>query len=60
MHAAATRVRRGARWGTTQLKRSRFVALVARFRDYCRELHDGAATVHVAADPRQARVVFNS
>ena len=60
VHAAATSGRRGASWGTEQLNRSLFVALVAEFQEYCRELHDGAAGVHVAAaNPRQATVVFN-
>lgn len=60
VHATATRGRRGASWGTTQLNRSLFVALVAQFQEYCRELHDGAAAVHVAAaNPKQATVVFN-
>ncbi len=60
VHAAATRGRRGSSWGTEQLNRSLFVALVAQFQEYCRELHDGAAAVHVAAaNPKQATVVFN-
>ena len=60
VHASATRGHRGASWGTAQLNRSLFVALVAQFQEYCRELHDGAAAVHVAAaNPRQAAVVFN-
>lgn len=60
VHAIAVRGRRGASWGTEQLNRSLFVALVAQFQEYCRELHDGAAAVHVgAANPRQAAVVFN-
>lgn len=60
VHAAATRGRGGSSWGTAQLNRSLFVALVAQFQEYCRELHDGAAGVHVAAaNARQGALVFN-
>lgn len=37
----------GRRWGTTQLNRSLFLALMAQFQGYCRDLHDEAARVHV-------------
>lgn len=40
---------RGRRWGTTQLNRSLFLALSAQFQSYCRDLHDEAVQVHVAA-----------
>lgn len=58
VHAAATAGRRGRVWGTDQLNRGLFVALVAQFQDYCRALHDGAVDVHVAAaNPQQATVL---
>jgi hypothetical protein len=39
----------GRKWGTTQLNRSLFLALVAQFQSFCRELHDEATKVHVDA-----------
>lgn len=39
----------GRKWGTTQLNRGLFLALVAQFQSYCRDLHDEAAMVHVDA-----------
>ncbi len=44
----------GRKRGTNQLNRSLFVALVAQFQSYCRDLHDIAARIHVdAAIPGQ-------
>lgn len=37
----------GRKWGTEQLNRSLFVALVAQFQAYCVDLHDLAVDVHV-------------
>lgn len=39
----------GRKWGTTQLNRSLFLALVAQFQSFCRDLHDEATKVHVDA-----------
>jgi hypothetical protein len=47
IHRLATGASRGRRWGTTQLNRSLFVALVAQFQSFCRDLHDEAVGVHV-------------
>jgi hypothetical protein len=48
VHAQATGSGRGRRWGTRQLNRSLFVALVAQFQGFSRALHDQAVDVHVA------------
>lgn len=54
VHARATGLRRGRRWGTEQLNRSLFLLLVAQFQTYCRDLHDEAVAVHMArAAPAQ-------
>ena len=47
VHVQATGSAPRRRWGTTQLNRSLFVALVAQFQSYCRRLHDEAVEVHV-------------
>ncbi len=47
MHSEATGHGPGRRWGTEQLNRSLFVALVAQFQTYCRNLHDEAVDLHV-------------
>jgi len=48
----------GRRWGTDQLNRSLFVVLVAQFQTYCRDLHDEAVDVFVAAaTPQQEPVI---
>ena len=48
----------GRKWGTSQLNRSLFLALVAQFQSYCRDLHDEAARVHVeAAIPGQKQTL---
>ncbi|MEO8696516.1 MAG: hypothetical protein ABI658_23595 [Acidimicrobiales bacterium] len=58
VHAQATGGGRGRRWGTEQLNRSLLVALVAQFQSFCRDLHDEAVAVHVAAArPGQAAVL---
>lgn len=58
VHVQATGTRRGRRWGTRQLNRSLFVSLVAQFQNYCRELHDEAIAVHLAAaNPGQVKVL---
>jgi hypothetical protein len=49
VHATLTGSGPGRRWGTTQLNRSLFLALAAQFQNYCRNLHDEAAVVHVTA-----------
>jgi hypothetical protein len=49
IHRDARGSARGRRWGTEQLNRSLFVVLLAQFQNYCRELHDEAVDVHVAA-----------
>lgn len=54
VHANLTGTAPGRRWGTTQLNRSLFLALVAQFQSYCRDLHDEAVDVYVAeANPHQ-------
>lgn len=48
----------GRRWGTTQLNRSLFVALLAQFQRFCRDLHDEATAVHLSvAVPSQSQVL---
>lgn len=47
VHANLTGTGRGRRWGTTQLNRSLFLALVAQFQSYCRDLHDEAVGVYL-------------
>jgi hypothetical protein len=49
VHAKLTGSGPGRRWGTTQLNRALFVALVAQFQCYCRGLHDEATEVHIKA-----------
>lgn len=54
VHANLTGTGPGRRWGTTQLNRSLFLALVAQFQSYCRDLHDEAAQVFIGqASPAQ-------
>ena len=54
IHGAVRGTGRGRRWGTDQLNRSLFVALVGQFQVYCRELHDEAISVYLAqANPCQ-------
>lgn len=48
VHADARGTGPGRRWGTEQLNRSLFVALVAQFQTYCRNLHDDTIDVQVA------------
>lgn len=48
VHANLTGSGSGRRWGTTQLNRSLFLALVAQFQSFCRDLHDDAVAVYVA------------
>ena len=58
VHAAVRGTGRGRRWGTEQLNRSLFVALVGQFQVYCRELHDEAARVYLSqANPRQVEAL---
>lgn len=58
IHTKATGRKPGRRWETTQLNRSLFVALVAQFQTYCRNLHDEAVEVHKThAHPPQADLV---
>lgn len=54
VHASLTGSGWGRRWGTNQLNRSLFLALVAQFQSYCRDLHDEAAAVYLEqANPHQ-------
>lgn len=48
VHANLTGTSPGRRWGTTQLNRSLFLALVAQFQSFCRDLHDEAAEVFIS------------
>ena len=49
---------RGRRWYTREFNLSLFVALVAQFQLYCRNLHDDAVDVYLSeADPRWADVL---
>ena len=58
IHRQATGTRPGRRWGTRELNRSLFIALVAQFQTYCRALHDAAVETHVvAANPEQAELL---
>ena len=58
VHADTRGTGPGRRWGTGQLNRSLFVALLAQFQTFCRDLHDEAIEVHVrAANPNQAGVL---
>ena len=55
VHAQITGSAVGRRWGTRQLNQSLFVALLAEFQAYCRDLHDEGVLVHVLhATPGQA------
>lgn len=56
VHANLSGSGRGRRWGTTQLNRSLFVALVAQFQNYCRDLHDDAVGVYVGEANSHQRV----
>ena len=56
VHANLTGTGRGRRWGTTQLNRSLFVALVAQFQGFSRDLHDEAVQVYVGQANRHQRV----
>jgi len=54
VHANLTGTGPGRRWGTNQLNRSLFLALVAQFQGYCRDLHDEAVAVYLdQANPTQ-------
>lgn len=58
VHVAAHGTNRGRRWGTEQLNRSMFITLVAQFQTNCRDLHDEAVELHVAAgNPRHEGVL---
>ncbi len=58
VHSDATGPGPGRRWGTEQLNRSLFVALVAQFQTYCRNLHDEAVDLHVNhANAHQAELL---
>lgn len=58
IHQDATGTKPGRRWGTNQLNRSLFVALMAQFQVFCRDLHDEAVAIHVRhANPSQAAVL---
>jgi hypothetical protein len=60
IHRLATGARRGGRWGTTQLNRGLFVALLAQFQGFCRDLHDEAVGVHVAFATIEQRAVIRT
>ncbi len=49
VHATLSGPGPGRKWGTTQLNRSLFLALIAQFQSYCRVLHDEATRIHVDA-----------
>lgn len=49
VHAKIVGPGRGRKWGVTQLNRSLFVALVAQFQRFCRDLHDETTKIHVDA-----------
>jgi hypothetical protein len=54
VHADSRRGTSGRPWGTRQLNRTLFVALVAQFQVYCRDLHDLAIDVQLSAtNPHQ-------
>jgi hypothetical protein len=48
MHAHITGSAAAQQWGMRQLNQSLFLALMAQFQAYCRELHDEGVLVHVA------------
>lgn len=58
VHANLSGTGPGRRWGTTQLNRSLFVALVAQFQSFSRDLHDESVLVYVReANPHQQHTV---
>lgn len=58
VHADAKGVGPGRKWGTEQLNRSLFVALVAQFQAYCRGVHDEAVEVQfLNANPQQSDMI---
>ena len=60
IHAEVRGSGRGRRWYTRELNLSLFLALVAQFQSYCKNLHDQAVDVYVGqADPRMADVLEN-
>jgi hypothetical protein len=59
VHAHITGSPSAQQWGTRQLNQSLFLALMAQFQAYCRELHDEGVDVHVAhARPGQGDVLL--
>ena len=57
-HTRATGSGPGRRWGTEQLNRSLFIALVAQFQSYCRALHDEGVAIHLQqVAPAQRRLI---
>ena len=58
IHADVRGSGRGRRWYTGQLNRSLLVALVGQFQEYCRDLHNEAIDVYLAAaNQRQVEVL---
>ena len=58
IHADVRGIGRGRRWYTGQLNRSLLVALVGQFQEYCRDLHNEAIDVYLAAaNQRQVEVL---
>lgn len=54
VHVNLTGAGPGRRWGTNQVNRSLYVALVAQFQGFCRDLHDEALRVYLdEANPLQ-------
>jgi hypothetical protein len=60
IHRLVTGARGSGRWGTTQLNRGLFVALLAQFQAFCRDLHDEAVGVHVAVATIEQRPVIRA
>lgn len=60
VHAYVRGGGRGRRWYTEQLNRSLLVALVGQFQVYCRDLHNEAIDVYLAAANQRQRPVIDA
>ena len=60
IHADVRGSGRGRRWYTGQLNRSLLVALVGQFQEYCRDLHNEAIDVYLAAANQRQVEVLNT
>ncbi len=58
IHQEVAGAGRGRPWGTEQLNRSLFVALVAQFQSYSVALHDLAVDVHVDVAPAEQQALM--